>query len=136
MGCGRRNPLTQTMKTLPSLPHLRAVRPALSTAGGIEGFLLSEMKQTHYVYQITAGWQYYIGVRSCMGDPDADRYRGSGNWCLFTIPTTPRVKRVLSVHETRHEAEIEEARLLAIHIGKFECRNIRRRTPKPIHEAT
>jgi len=40
MGCGRRNPLKQTMKTLPSPPHLRAVRPALSTAGGSGGLLL------------------------------------------------------------------------------------------------
>lgn len=40
MGCGRRNPLKQTMKTLPLPPHLRAVRPALSTAGGSKGLLL------------------------------------------------------------------------------------------------
>ena len=40
MGCGRRNPLKQTMNPLPSPPYLRAVRPALSTAGGSEGFLL------------------------------------------------------------------------------------------------
>jgi hypothetical protein len=93
------------------------------------------MNKTHYVYQITAYRAYYIGVRSCIGDPHADHYRGSGNWCLFTVHTTPRVKHILSVHETRHEAEVEESRLLAIHIGKFDCRNIRRRTPKQNHEA-
>lgn len=85
----------------------------------------------HYVYKVTFGCQYYIGVRSSKVSPEDDwRYLGSGNFILYKIKYFPPVKEILSVHETREEAEKEESRLIRIHIKDYRCKNRRVTSPR------
>ena len=66
------------------------------------------MKRTHYVY-ITRGecGRFYIGVRSCKGDPNNDSYMGSHQNKTYH----PIEKWVWSEFNTREEAENAEASL-------------------------
>lgn len=81
----------------------------------------------HYVYKIHCGKDFYIGVRSCDWPPEYDtKYMGSGVWCLYGIIRKPRMKEIVSVHETREQAEVAETRLLNENVGKYNCRNRRR----------
>lgn len=84
----------------------------------------------HYVYRITNGRQYYIGARSSRSAPEFDRYKGSGNWCIYTVPFLPRRKEIVSVHTTRLEAEERETELLREHVGNIHCMNRRVSSPK------
>lgn len=82
----------------------------------------------HYVYKITSGVFYYIGSRSCRCHPDNDRYMGSGVWCLWEkhdpeLNDGPRIKTILSIHETRKSAEREEKRILQYCRGEIFCMN-------------
>lgn len=78
----------------------------------------------HYVYRVTSGKRFYIGVRSSKKRPELDtKYLGSGNYILFQVKFIPPVKEILSVHETRDEAQREETRLLCLYIGHRHCMN-------------
>jgi len=80
----------------------------------------------HYVYRVTFGRLYYIGVRSSKRRPEEDkRYVGSGHFILFHPKPCPPKKEILSEHETRDEAQREECRLLMEHIGQPGCMNRR-----------
>lgn len=71
-------------------------------------------KKYHYVYEITySTGKKYIGVRSCNCEIEDDNYLGSG----FHIPPEVKgteTKKVLSTHNTREEAMVEEIRLHAL----------------------
>lgn len=71
---------------------------------------------THYTYRVThrETQEFYIGVRSCSGRPEADEYFGSGRWLQEVTPDLLE-KQVLSVYRTRQEAEAAELYLLASH---------------------
>lgn len=85
----------------------------------------------HYVYEIRAGKQFYIGCRTSKCLPEHDiKYKGSGVWCLCTIAYTPRIKTVLSVWKTREEAETEETRLIRDAIKNRMCMNRRVSSPR------
>jgi hypothetical protein len=68
-------------------------------------------KRYNYVYKMRyVTGKYYIGVRSCDCEIHEDKYFGSA----FNIPKEVKVtgiKCILSTHETRQEAELEEIRL-------------------------
>lgn len=89
-----------------------------------DGDLLTER---HYVYRVTnAGTgRYYIGVRTCLGEPAGDAsYLGSGRWpqhCAFH--GIALAKTVLSVFASRYQAEQAEASLIAQHIDDPLCMN-------------
>jgi phage replication O-like protein O len=69
----------------------------------------------HYVYRLDheESGTFYIGVRSCDCSPNQDRYKGSGCWTA-TIPSSEIKKTILSTHESRDEAEVEEKRLIRL----------------------
>jgi len=83
--------------------------------------------QAHYVYRLVHAetGQYYIGVRSVIGDPLNDSYMGSGNW-----PTAMRAagvaleKHIVAVKSSREEADIAEALAIKDSIGDRLCMNI------------
>lgn len=86
-----------------------------------------ERQTFHYVYRITEGSKYYIGVRSCRSKlPENDRYMGSGSWPLRMMRRNHATKTILSRHLSRLEADAEEDRQLRFHIGKPGCMNIKR----------
>ena len=70
-------------------------------------------RRYHYVYRLdsTLSGEFYIGVRSCDCHPNQDRYMGSGCWPA-TVHKSNLKKTVLSLHETRAEAEEEEKRVI------------------------
>lgn len=70
-------------------------------------------RRHHYVYRLdcTLSGEFYIGVRSCDCHPNQDRYMGSGCWPA-TVHKSHLKKTVLSLHETRAEAEEEEKRVI------------------------
>jgi len=72
-------------------------------------------KAYNYVYEITySDGRKYIGLRSCDCPIEDDTYLGSG----FHIPEElvgTEVKSVLSTHNTREEAGLEEIRLHALY---------------------
>ena len=81
----------------------------------------------HYVYKVSFGKAFYLGVRSSKKTPDQDsKYIGSGCFILFTIKRYPAIKEILSVHETREDAEREESRLLTQFVGTLHCVNRKR----------
>ena len=57
----------ETMKTLPSSLNLRAVRPALFTAGGSEGFLLTKIMTIKTIDGELSSFPYAISIKSCDG---------------------------------------------------------------------
>lgn len=72
-------------------------------------------KKHNYVYEITySNGNKYIGVRSCDCPIEDDSYMGSP----FHLPEElvgTGVKTVLSTHDSREEAALEEIRLHALH---------------------
>ncbi len=83
--------------------------------------------QTHYVYRLVHPdtGQYYIGVRSFIGDPVTDSYSGSGNWPVAMKNAGVKLdKIVLAVKATRDEADIAEAMAIKKSIGDPLCMNI------------
>lgn len=68
----------------------------------------------HYTYRVTCPklGQFYLGKRSCDGDPQADPYRGSGRW-VAQVRAEGRVliKEVLQTFETTKEALAHEQML-------------------------
>jgi hypothetical protein len=89
-----------------------------------DGDLLTER---HYIYRVTnpATGRYYIGVRTCLGEPASDAsYLGSGRWpqhCAFHGIALTKV--VLSVYSSRYQAEQAEAGAIAQHIDDPLCMN-------------
>ena len=79
----------------------------------------------HYIYKISYGNPFYIGVRSSSKEPESDPYMGSGNHCLYR-QTTGAKKTILSKHRTRTAAEREESRLLAENADNIWSRNRKR----------
>lgn len=78
----------------------------------------------HYVYRVSFGNSFYIGVRSSKKPPEEDtKYLGSGIFILFKIKYNSPVKVILSTHPSREAAEREESRLLVLHVGKGACMN-------------
>lgn len=70
--------------------------------------------KNHYVYQITYNTgKKYIGVRSCKCNIEEDPYMGSP----FHLPAEATIgcKEILSIHQTREQAMLEEIRLHAIY---------------------
>jgi hypothetical protein len=59
----------------------------------------------HYVYRVDrpATGEFYIGIRSCKGNPSEDTYFGSGVH-IRRIPTTELVKTILVVVQSRARA--------------------------------
>lgn len=89
-----------------------------------DGDLLTER---HYTYRVTnpATGRYYVGVRTCLGEPSGDAsYLGSGRWpqqcALHGIALT---KTVLAVFASRYQAEQAEAAVIAQHIDDPLCMN-------------
>ncbi len=69
----------------------------------------------HYLYRVTnpITGQFYVGVRSCVGDPAVDRYFGSGRWpnaCQFKGVSL--AKEIIRECETRQKAEHAELELI------------------------
>lgn len=63
--------------------------------------------RTHYVYKITNKNtnEYYIGMRSCIGEPLDDPYIGSSNWSKVMMAISAPVKKeVLALCKDRSEA--------------------------------
>lgn len=101
--------------------QVKVYRLNLNTAGWEPG------AQTHYVYRLVhpETGQYYIGVRSFIGDPVTDTYAGSGNWPVAMKAAGVRLEKiVLAVKDTREEADIAEARAIKNSIGDALCMNI------------
>lgn len=82
---------------------------------------------THYTYRLTneETGQFYIGVRTCPGSPENDSgYMGSGSWPLaMARKKTPLTKTVIGVYETREQANLAEAQLIAKHASNTACMN-------------
>ncbi len=101
--------------------QVKVYRLAVNEAGRPIG------SQVHYVYRLIhpETGQYYIGVRSIIGDPLTDTYSGSGNWPVAMKGAGVRLdKIVLAVRDTRDEAAISEALAIKNSIGDPLCMNI------------
>jgi hypothetical protein len=65
----------------------------------------------HYTYKITqplTGF-YYIGVRSCEGEPINDNYKGSMiSWKLTKEEKSLCIKEIIAQYDTREEANEDE----------------------------
>lgn len=76
---------------------------------------LPDASKHHYVYKLTRPdtGEYYIGKRSCEGDPEADTYRGSGKWPReMASSSILLIREIISEHATSTEALAEEMKLL------------------------
>lgn len=83
--------------------------------------------QVHYVYRLVhmETGQYYIGVRSFIGDPVLDGYSGSGKWPLAMKAAGVQLEKiVLAVKDSREEADVAEALAIRDCIGDPLCMNI------------
>lgn len=84
-------------------------------------------KECHYVYRLTnpLTGEFYIGVRSFLGEPENDSYKGSGRWPSgAAFHGIELHKEIVAVFDTRHEAETAEANAIGAAIGLPLCRNI------------
>lgn len=77
----------------------------------------------HYTYRLKdeVTGEYYLGVRSCNGDPTEDSYMGSGRW---PQGKNGLVKTILAQHTSRPEAEAHEVQLIRDNFGKPLCMNV------------
>jgi hypothetical protein len=87
----------------------------------------------HYTYKTSdpITGEYYLGKRSWDGDPQADTYRGSGQW-VYQMSASNRVlvREVLRCFDTVQEALAEERRLFVEFQHDPLCRN--QGTPKQV----
>lgn len=84
----------------------------------------------HYVYQITddSTSQFYLGVRTCVGEIDSDGYMGSGAWFNDRVSNGSALKKsILKTFKSRQEAEDFESLLIEMHRTNLLCMN--RKTP-------
>lgn len=89
--------------------------------------------ECHYVYRLTdpETGEFYIGVRSFLGDPAKDSYRGSGRWPTGAAYRGIKLHReIVAVFQTRSEAERAEANMIAEAISLPLCCNINEESHK------
>jgi hypothetical protein len=82
--------------------------------------------ERHYVYKLTRAdtGEFYIGVRSTIGEVVGDGYMGSGLWPVKMMrEKVPLQKEVIREFSTRAEAEIEELRQIKECANNILCRN-------------
>lgn len=86
---------------------------------------VSRVSGNHYTYRVTheATGEFYIGVRSCKCHPNQDRYKGSGNW-IALVGVASLSKEILSVFDSREEAEKEEIKLIRESTGNPLMKNV------------
>lgn len=82
--------------------------------------------QVHYVYLLRSSRHFYVGVRSCAGDPADDHYMGSGTALKVARASGERfAKTILCVCDTRAEVfELEEALVGLEQIADRACLNL------------
>ena len=99
--------------------QIKVYQANLTKGGAVKG-------EAHYVYQLTdPDGNFYIGVRTCIGDPADDSYMGSGRWPLHcAYKGVPITKAVVSIHDSRTAADIAEAMAIKGFIGNPQCMNI------------
>lgn len=85
--------------------------------------------ERHYTYCVTdkSTGEFYVGVRTCIGAPEADiAYLGSGTWPLQALRDRRQlIKTVLAEHASRREAENAETSLISQHGHDPLCRNLK-----------
>lgn len=99
------------------------LHPCASPQGGGE---------SHYVYRITdpETQEFYIGARTCRGDPAQDGYMGSGAWFHRRISDGRSLsKTIIQRFKTKGEAFAVERDLILQWINNPLCMN--ERTPAP-----
>lgn len=80
----------------------------------------------HYVYRLFSPQtgQFYVGVRSCVGDPDKDSYMGSGRWPSACAASGVNLqKEIVAVLATRDLADAMEQELINSALGNPLCMN-------------
>lgn len=84
----------------------------------------------HYVYKTTniETGEYYIGARTCYGEPLDDAYVGSGEW-VKDQDKSALSKEVISLHGSRSELAEAETEEIRAHIANAECKNKRVSAP-------
>ena len=86
-----------------------------------------EYREKHYVYRLTdeATGEFYVGVRSCVGDVDADNYSGSGRWPTGAAFRGNKLrKEVIATFDSRVSAETFEAKAIEEAMQEPLCKNI------------
>lgn len=88
---------------------------------------IPEYSKTHYTYKVSCPdtGLFYIGKRSCAGDPDADTYRGSCKWVFDKIKSGDiLVKEVIGIYNSSQEAILAEADLFRKYDNNSLCINL------------
>jgi hypothetical protein len=83
--------------------------------------------ECHYVYRLThrETGEFYVGVRSFLGDPEQDSYRGSGRWPTGAAYRGEVLDRIIiAAFDSRTEAEQAEAAMIEQSMKDPRCRNI------------
>jgi hypothetical protein len=83
--------------------------------------------EVHYTYRLENDLtgEFYIGVRSFLGDPQTDSYMGSGRWPTGAAYRQEQLKKqVLCTFESRVAAERAEAALIEEAMQHPLCKNI------------
>jgi len=91
------------------------------------------VNETHYTYRLTddVTGEFYIGVRSFIGDPASDGYKGSGKWPTGAkFRGNPLRKDILGTFKSRTEAERAEAEAIAEGMKEPLCKNIAKESQK------
>ncbi len=86
--------------------------------------------ESHYVYQVedVESGEFYIGLRTCGGDPKADGYMGSGAWLSSRISDGRALKKsILQVFGSRQDAALFERQTVSQNLQDVLCMN--KRTP-------
>ena len=85
---------------------------------------LVSREECHYVYRINVAGtgEFYVGLRSCFGSPDADEYMGSGA-ALKGFDASRLTKEVLSIHASREDAAIAETMAIRLAMESANCLN-------------
>jgi len=99
----------------------------------IEAGAQAHRPEAHYVYRLTnpQTGEFYIGVRSFLGEPCKDGYRGSGCWPSGAAYHGIELHReIVAEFTTRNEAERAEASMIAEAISLPLCRNIKQESQK------
>lgn len=84
-------------------------------------------RESHYVYRLTDAvtGEFYVGVRSFLGEPTTDSYMGSGKWPTGAAFRGNELrKEIIATYETRTKAEDAEAELIRDAMRHPLCKNI------------
>jgi hypothetical protein len=90
--------------------------------------------ECHYVYRLDEPntGEFYIGLRSCLGDPRDDDYMGSGKWpFLMQKAGISLTKTIIREFPSREEAAAEEVRLIQEKSKDSRLRNCLRKESLP-----